>query len=194
MVSPLLGTALRTLLTVLFLSVPAALAAFTLLDLKSERLSQQADRLEGDLELLPALSVRQQAIRLAPLNAVRRTELAGAARTLWYLRNKPEYRRLADEAYETAFQLSPSRTDSLFGHAQMYSFKGNPERAIPFLKRALNIDPNNAGLVLELARDQLAAGNREQALASYRRCLDIDRVPECRWTLATLVATPGSGQ
>jgi len=54
--------------------------------------------------------------------------------------------------YRRALQLDRSHVDSLCGHAELlYSDKGESEKALRLLERALQIDPKHAGCLVARA-------------------------------------------
>jgi len=159
--------------------------------LRADALRTQADAQTADLNLDAALTLSRQATRLTPDDPAAFLALGQSTRTLWHLRRRDDLRTAAVAAYERAAALSPADPQALYEQARMYSFARRYPEAVRLLGRALERDPNNAGLVLELARDQEQAGRLDASRASYRRCLTLDAVPECDRSLERL--TSGAG-
>ena len=164
----------------LLAALPLIPAWLAVQDLRADLLGVRAGRQQRALDLRPALATLQQAARLTPGDPQRHLSVANAAATLWQLQDQPADRGLADTEYDAASALSPQGTDALSRHALMYRFHGDAQRALPYATRAAQLDVNNAGLLIELARTQQAAGQQTRARASYARCLTLDDLPECQ--------------
>ena len=83
----------------------------------------------------------------------------------------------------TAARLDPSSSlaQSLLGlHWQQ---AGQPQQAIPFLERAVALDPGSSALLAELASAQAASGNLQLALEGYRMAAELAPADPVFWRL-----------
>lgn len=98
----------------------------------------------------------------------------------------------AQGAYRDAVERAPEDTDALRGLANTQIALGEPEGALPILRRALEIDPspalyNSQGVAFDLT------GDHAQAQTAYQRGLDLDpRDPDLRMNLAVSLSLSGN--
>jgi tetratricopeptide (TPR) repeat protein len=84
---------------------------------------------------------------------------------------------------ETAARLDPSSAlaQSLLGlHWQQ---AGQPQQAIPYLERAVTLDPGSSALLAELASAQAASGKLQLALEGYRMAAELQPDDPVFWRL-----------
>ncbi len=97
-----------------------------------------------------------------------------AVRATW---NAHEREELCDKAlrwYLRAYALNPYANDVLIKTARIYDLLGKHEQANERFTRALQADPNNASYHAQLGLHHLRQGERDEAIASFRRARDLD--------------------
>ena len=119
------------------------------------------------------------------------------------IKNAPDYARLwvdlsvacreqdkYDEALECAekvLELAPEMAESFMLHAGVLGAMGDHEGAIREYETALGITPNRPGVLCSMAHHQKTIGRQDEAIATYRRCIDIKPThSEAFWSLANL--------
>jgi adenylate cyclase len=103
--------------------------------------------------------------------------------------NKKDYRRWADES-ERALSLNPNYAPATVGRGILYIYTGEPGKAIPYIERAMRLDPTLPGQYLHfLGTAYFVAGNYETAAKTFN-----DRItanPHTDLSRAFLVSTLG---
>jgi tetratricopeptide (TPR) repeat protein len=79
----------------------------------------------------------------------------------------------AEAVYRKVLQRDPSNVDALHLLGLAALNRGNPERAIQLIGRALAIAPNLAEAYINLGNAQRVAGHGASAVASYRRAIGL---------------------
>ncbi len=93
-------------------------------------------------------------------------------------------------AGDMALALNPNSSEALNGRGAFEIFTGDPIAAIPFIERAVRLDPATAPLHLHfLGMAHLVAGNYETAAAHFRERILL--VPETDLTRALLASALG---
>ncbi len=60
---------------------------------------------------------------------------------------------------------------------------GQPQQAIPYLERAVALDPGSSALLAELASAQAASGDLQLALEGYRMAAELEPADPVFWRL-----------
>lgn len=167
------------LLALLLLVAAGLLIAATARGLEAQRLMQQAETQQHNLDLDLAVHSLQKAAHLERNDARLQLTLATAYRTLWLFRDTPDLKRAADQAYTRAGSLSPHWPVPAYEHARMYTFRGQDAQALTLLQEALDRDPNNAGYWLERARSLSRLQRLPEARTAFARCQALRPNPEC---------------
>ncbi len=92
------------------------------------------------------------------------------ARTLIALNQRPE----ALAAAETGAALKPTDALTLDTLGVVFTRAGDHARALPFFRAAVELNPENASFLYNLAASQQFAGEFDDAEIAYGRALDID--------------------
>jgi tetratricopeptide (TPR) repeat protein len=79
----------------------------------------------------------------------------------------------ASDAYREAARKDPERVEGHRGAGRMYRKQGKLEEAMRVLRNAVRLDERDAPTWLELARAQAGLERRDEAVASYRRALEL---------------------
>ena len=100
--------------------------------------------------------------------------------------NQPE---AALQCYALAFSQDRKLAPAFNNYGNVLREVGEPEAAIPFLKRAIQLDPTNITSRFNLAVAQLLSGNCEEGWAGYEARWDYEHLagtlpkfPQPRWT------------
>jgi tetratricopeptide (TPR) repeat protein len=80
-------------------------------------------------------------------------------------------------AYRRAVRLAPTRSVHHYRLGRALARIGRPREALVTFREGLRWDPNSIELLTEIAAIQTALGDRESALATYRRVLAIWESP-----------------
>jgi adenylate cyclase len=102
--------------------------------------------------------------------------------------NKKNYRRWADEI-EKALLLNPNYAPAIVARGILYTYAGEPAKAIPYIERAMRLDPTAAQYLHFLGTAYFVAGNYETAARMFK-----DRIaanPHTDMSRALLVSTLG---
>jgi adenylate cyclase len=103
--------------------------------------------------------------------------------------NRKDYRRWADES-ERALSLNPNYDPAIVGRGILYIYTGEPTKAIPYIERAMRMDPTVPAQYLHfLGTAYLVAGDYETAAKMFK-----DRItanPHTDLSRAFLAATLG---
>ena len=82
--------------------------------------------------------------------------------------NKKDYRRWADES-ERALSLNPNYAAAVVGRGSVYIYTREPTKAIPYIERAMRLDPTLPAQYLHfLGTAYFAAGDYETAAKMFR--------------------------
>jgi tetratricopeptide (TPR) repeat protein len=79
----------------------------------------------------------------------------------------------AGDAYREAARKDPERVEGHRGAGRMYRKQGKLEEAMRVLRNAVRLDERDAPTWLELARSQAGLSRKDEAVASYRRALEL---------------------
>ena len=82
--------------------------------------------------------------------------------------NKKDYRRWADES-EKALSLNPNYAPATVGRGTVYIYTGEPAKAVPYIERAMRLDPTLPGQYLHfLGTAYFVAGDYETAEKMFK--------------------------
>ncbi len=82
--------------------------------------------------------------------------------------SKKDYRRSAVES-ERALSLNPNYAPATVARGMLYIFKGEPMKAVPYMQRAMRLDPTLRGQYLHfLGTAYFVAGDYETAAKMFR--------------------------
>jgi adenylate cyclase len=82
--------------------------------------------------------------------------------------NKKDYRRWADES-EKALSLNPNYAPATVGRGTVYIYTGEPAKAIPYIERAMRLDPTLPAQYLHfLGTAYFVAGDYETAEKMFK--------------------------
>jgi TolB-like protein/DNA-binding winged helix-turn-helix (wHTH) protein/thioredoxin-like negative regulator of GroEL len=110
-----------------------------------------------------------------------------AAEMLTFNRRYQEARKEA----EVAIALDPNSPQGYVALAEVQTFMGAPEKALPLLHRAMRMDPRgHASYFFALGKAQLAMGNVTDAVASLAEA--VERSPENRLAWMALLSAYGT--
>ncbi len=102
-------------------------------------------------------------------------ELAPAYASLGLLREKTGYLGEAEAAYKRAIQLDPNYPTAFHWYGNLLNgLLARPRAAIPLLRRAVELDPLSPVINLTLGEALEGAGEFEEALALYRKAMEIE--------------------
>ncbi len=91
------------------------------------------------------------------------------------------------ECAEKVLELAPDMAESFMLHAGVLGAMGDHEGAIRQYETALGITPNRPGVLCSMAHHQKTIGRQDEAIATYRRCIDVKPShSEAYWSLANL--------
>ena len=107
---------------------------------------------------------------------------------------KEDYINKAEECIKKAFELD---TDCPKGHYVSglinQAFRGNPQKSVNHLKRALDFDPGDSGVLFWLSAGYLFYGKIKAAIPLVNRLLQVDPLnPNSHWLLGFLNFFDGS--
>jgi len=80
----------------------------------------------------------------------------------------------AEESFETALQLGPGDSQSLYAYGNYLRTTGRLKEAIPVLEKALEGNPLSIDTLFELGKVEMYSGMPEQFIARANRMLEID--------------------
>ena len=87
-------------------------------------------------------------------------------------RARQAYLDLSESAYKRAIELEPRYFRALYGLGVLYVFeRDEPEKAIPLLETAIDVEKRNTDAMFILARAYYSSGRYEEAVALYDRIL-----------------------
>jgi TolB-like protein/Flp pilus assembly protein TadD len=135
-----------------------------------------------------AMAAARRSIELDPASAVGHTSLACA--TLLYENDRAAAKRW----FERALELNPSHAMGRcwYGNFYLGCARGDFERAIPEVRRALDSDPLSAYVTMTLGFCLFTAGRLDEAIDTCRRATHLD--PESfvsRWALGIALGLAG---
>jgi eukaryotic-like serine/threonine-protein kinase len=135
-----------------------------------------------------AMGAARRSIELDPASAVGHTALACA--TLLYENNGA----VARQWFERALELNPSYAMGRcwYGHFYWNWARGDFERGIGEVRRALDSDPLSAYITMSLGLSLFTAGRPDEAIETCRRAIPLD--PEsfvARWALGIALGKAG---
>ena len=135
-----------------------------------------------------AMAAARRSIELDPASAVGHTSLACA--TLLYKNDRAAAKRW----FERALELNPSHAMGRCWYGNFYLgwARGDFERAIPEVRRALDSDPLSAYVTMTLGVCLFTAGRLDEAIDTCRRATHLD--PESfvsRWALGIALGLAG---
>jgi adenylate cyclase len=102
--------------------------------------------------------------------------------------NKKDYRRWADQI-EKALSLNPNYAPAIVARGILYTYAGEPAKAIPYIERAMRLDPRAAQYLHFLGTAYFVAGDYETAARMFK-----DRIaanPHTDMSRALLASTLG---
>ena len=79
----------------------------------------------------------------------------------------------AERWFNAALQLDPTLTTAWFGLGQVRLLQHRPEEAIPYLKKAVELEPTAEGLHYELGSAMEQASQRSAAVEQYKTELQL---------------------
>ncbi|MBB6097836.1 tetratricopeptide (TPR) repeat protein [Deinobacterium chartae] len=158
----------------------------SLQDLRADPLEARAQAALETADFDGARQALRAAVQADPRDASLEVQLGRLARTAWIFLGDAGGKQEADAAFERAAQLSPHWTTPPYEHALMYAGSRQPEQALAYLDRALELDPNNAGFWLERGRILEALGRTADARAAYQRSQEIYPNPDAQAALNRL--------
>ncbi|QEL13515.1 tetratricopeptide repeat protein [Limnoglobus roseus] len=94
----------------------------------------------------------------------------GVGRTASYLNRLDE----AEEAYQDILRQRPTHAETLLAMAQVAEQRGDLSAAIPYLERAVKVDPERAEIYARLAKLLTAVGDEKQAAVHESRYREIE--------------------
>jgi len=118
-----------------------------------------------------AIADLSRVMRLAPNNMLARLNRAGCNHQL------KRYSRAIDD-YTRVVKLVPNSPYAGFAHRKLgdiFSAKGEAERAIDCYTRALRLDPRNAALCVNRGNNMVLLNRFAEAAKDFTRAIDIDR-------------------
>ena len=80
----------------------------------------------------------------------------------------------AETSFETALELGPGDSRSLYSLGHYLGRTGRPEEAIPVLRKALEGNPLSTSTLFELGKVEMYSGQPEQFISRANRILEID--------------------
>lgn len=93
----------------------------------------------------------------------------------------------AIEAYRTVIRLKPNKPHGYTSAGTIYAMIGEHDQAMELLQQAVEIDPGNFGALSGMGHVLKTIGNQEDAIASYRTCVEHNPDHgETWWSLANL--------
>jgi len=94
-------------------------------------------------------------------------------------RARQAYLDLSESAYKRAIELEPRYFRALYGLGVLYVFeRDEPEKAIPLLETAIDVEKRNTDAMFILARAYYSSGRYEEAVALYDRILSLTNSEE----------------
>ena len=129
------------------------------------------------------LKTAQEIIHLNPYSSSLRWQLAMA----YYLNGQTdEAAKAGDEAVLAGFEFS--QLQQFAWYVQYYLDKGENEKVVPLLEKAINLEPDEIGLYTELAKTYASLGNldRAESLAKQVMVLEPSQTQEMREFIESL--------
>jgi TolB-like protein/Tfp pilus assembly protein PilF len=80
----------------------------------------------------------------------------------------------AEASFQTALELGPGNTQSLYSYGNYLRTTGRPQEAVPVLKRALEGNPLSTDTLFELGKAEMYSGQPEQFTIHAKKILEID--------------------
>ncbi len=94
-----------------------------------------------------------------------------------------QYIKKTEECFEKIFQLSPDSPHGYFLKGVVHVHQGSMQQAVRDLKRALDIEPNNADILLQLCRVYSSCGKTTAAAPLVDKLLEIDPLNTITYSL-----------
>ena len=96
---------------------------------------------------------------------------------------KYNYLKLAEEAYLRAIAIEDRYVRALYGLGVLYVFElDEPEKAIPYLEKALTIDTKNLDTMFVLARAYYSSYEFEKSVAMYDKIIETTKSDDTKKT------------
>ncbi|MBO4857037.1 MAG: tetratricopeptide repeat protein [Treponema sp.] len=96
---------------------------------------------------------------------------------------KYNYLKLAEEAYKRAIEIEERYVRALYGLGVLYVFELNePEKAIPYLERALEVDTKNIDAMFVLARAYYSSYEFDKSADMYDKIISVTKSAETKAT------------
>jgi tetratricopeptide (TPR) repeat protein len=103
------------------------------------------------------------------------------------LSQKYDYLKTAEASYLRALEIEPRYAQALYGIGVLYVFElDQPDDAIPYLERFLDIDKRHTDGMFVLARAYYMIYEFDKAVAMYDRIIEIATLPEKKADAAAL--------
>ena len=137
--------------------------------LRADLQDRQARIAEERGDFVAAAQHARNALDLDPFRLTTRYLLAGALSRL----PEPSAREMAIEQCLRIEELAPDYADVTYNLGQLRLLAGQPAEAIPYLRRAVEINPYNAERRIVLASTLHAVGQTDEALSQLDRALQL---------------------
>ncbi len=96
---------------------------------------------------------------------------------------KYNYLKLAEEAYKRAIEIEERYVRALYGLGVLYVFELNePEKAIPYLERALDVETKNIDAMFVLARAYYSSYEFDKSAEMYDKIIAVTKSAETKAT------------
>ncbi len=96
---------------------------------------------------------------------------------------KYNYLKLAEEAYLRAIEIEDRYVRALYGIGVLYVFElDEPEKAIPYLEKAISIDTKNLDTMFVLARAYYSSYEFDKSIAMYDKIIETTKSEDTKKT------------
>ena len=96
---------------------------------------------------------------------------------------KYNYLKLAEEAYLRAIAIEDRYVRALYGLGVLYVFElDEPEKAIPYLEKAISIDTKNLDTMFVLARAYYSSYEFDKSIAMYDKIIETTKSDDTKKT------------
>ncbi len=125
-------------------------------------------------DLVKAIGLFNQAIKLDPQFALAYAGLADADRRMWDQTNDGAWTQKALAAAKQAQALNDNLPEVHFNLGSIYTDTGRTSEAIEELQRALQLAPNSDEVLRRLGTAYLKAGRQPEAVAAYTKATEVN--------------------
>lgn len=155
----------------------AVVLAGALLMIAAENTANRGDRAFADQDFESALEYYSSAAKLDPLNAEYQRSLGSTYLNLAASLRDASYAERAGRVLVECILLEPTSAKFRYQLGRADEYLSRNYQAILAYREALELDPNSPQIMLALARVYEDAGGKDEALAVYKRMVEVENSP-----------------